>query len=349
MKLKKFLTAVLLLGSLASQAHDFTATVNGQRLCFEITNKTARTVAVTYDGSIADKKVPTVSGTVEIPAKIKHNDVVYNVKAIGRKAFANADRLKGIVIPAGVEEIGDFAFEDCDSLRSVVFPGNPVVFGQGVFFKCPEIADVTVGSDWKVLDLTMFRWSDRLAAINVPAKIEKIQGIKQLQHLERLTVDPNNGTFSSDNGMLYSKNGESLLVCPRARGGKIIVREGTVKIAPGALTDCVSVTWIDLPASLESVSFRETSRMKGLATIVLRNEKPILTGYLGDDGKFFFQLANPKAQLIVPANAKGAYVKSLATAPGEYSAHPGALPYPVSATELPSAKNIKGVKNFDKY
>ncbi len=274
MKLKHLILGPLMLAGVGAEAHDFTATVNGQRLFFEITNKSKKTVAVTFGGSIADRKVPELAGVVEIPAKVRHDNIVYEVTSIGQKAFADAHRLKGIVIPSGVESIGDFAFEDCDSLTSVVFPGKPVSLGQGVFFKCTAISDVTIGSDWKSVNFTMFRWSDRLTSITIPAKIEKIQGVKKLAALCRIQVDPNNARFSSDNGMLYSKDGSILYACPRACKGTVVVKGGTSKVLPGALTDCAGVTAIDLPATLESISFRETSRMKGLQTIILRGESP---------------------------------------------------------------------------
>lgn len=349
MKVRNILLGVLLSVGVGGYAHDFTATVNGQRLYFEITSKNKKTVAVTFNGSIADKKTPDIDGIVEIPAKIKHNNVVYDVNGIGQKAFANADRLKGIVIPSGVETIGDFAFEDCDSLKSVVFPGNPVTLGQGVFFKCPQISDVTIGSDWKNIDFTMFRWSDKLTSITIPAKIEKIQGIKKLVALKTISVDPNNKKFTSYDGMLYSKDGSTLFACPRAYTGKVKVNEGVTKILDGAFIDCLAITSLDLPSSILSISFRETSRMKNLENIILRSETPVITGYINGTGRFFFQLANPKTNLIVLSSAKDKYLSDLATIAGEYCESIGTVPYMVSLTELPNKKNLKGVKNFDKY
>lgn len=349
MNIRTLFLGALLLTGVGASAHDFTATVGGQRLYFEITDKTKKTAAVTYPGSIADKKAPALSGTVEIPAKVRHDNVVYTITAIGQKAFANADGLKGVVIPAGVETIGDFAFEDCDSLTSVVFPGNAVRLGQGVFFRCPAIADVTIGSDWKTIDLTMFRWSDSLDAIQIPAKIEKIQGIKVLKALTTISVDPNNAKFKSDNGMLYSKDGSTLLVCPRGVEGKVTVADGTTKVLDGALIECVGVKSIDLPASVCSISFRETSRMEDLETIILRSEAPFDTGYCNGEGKFFFQLANPEVELIVMSTAKDSYIARLATESGEYSDSIDAVPYLVKQSELPTKKSFKGVKNFDKY
>lgn len=349
MTLKNLLFGICLFAGIGAYAHDFSATVNGQRLYFDITNKAKKTVTVTYNGSIADKKEPELSGVVKIPAKVKHNNVVYEVNAINQKAFANANRLQGVVIPSGVATIGDFAFENCDSLASIVFPGNPVSLGQGVFFNCSAISNVTIGSDWKSIDFAMFRWSESLNSVNIPAKVEKIQGLKKLKHLTSITVDPNNSKFSSFDGMLYSRDGSIYYACPRAYNGKVVIKDGVVKVLSGSLIACVDITSIDIPASVQNISFRETSRMEKLELIVLRADKLIATGYFNGVGKFLFQLVAPKVQIVVPSSSKKIYEDALADKAGEYSESVDGVPYMVTQTELPTKKGIKGVKNFDKY
>lgn len=349
MKFKTAIAGVLLMAGFAANAHDFTATVDGQRLYFDITNKSKRTAAVTYNGSISEKTENNISGRVEIPSKVKHDNIVYEITAINPKAFAGAKQLKGIVIPFGVESIGDFAFEGCDSLSSVVFPGNPISLGQGVFFKCPTISDVTIGSDWKTIDFTMFRWSNNLTKINIPAKVEKVQGVKKLAHLKEITVDTNNEKFSANDGMLYSKDGKTLYACPRAYTENVKIQEGTEKVTPGALIDCLEVTYIDFPSSLKSLSFRETSRMENLATVVMRPSTPIETAYMGNNGTFLLQIANEKVSIVIPSSSKKAYESALATEGGEYSETSSGMPYIVTVQQMPTKKNYKAVKDFDKY
>lgn len=349
MKLKTLTLALSLSVGAMTYAHDFATTIDGQNLYFDITGKSRKTVAVTYEGSIADHKAPTLSGTVVIPSKVKHDGVTYQVTSIGAKAFANAHSLKGVVIPAGIEAIGDFAFENCDSLTAIVFPGNEVKRGQGVFFNCTAITDVTIGSDWTAIDLTMFRWSKELRTIHIPAKIAKISGFKKLNALTSITVDPNNANFSSAEGLLYSKDGSILYACPRAYEGKVSIKEGTKTVAVDALIDCENVTALDIPESVTAISFRETARMSKLEYIVMRASKPFTTAFFNNNAKFFFQLPKPDVSIIVPSKAKEKYDKVLPTKSGEYSNAIDSVPYTVELSELPTADNIKGVKNFKKY
>lgn len=348
MKYRNLFSALLIFSGCLAHAHDFSVTVSGQPYYFNITDKTKRTVEVTFKGDAANQQICTSKGVVEIPHSVKHSNVVYSVTGIGAKAFANAKELTGIIIPSGVTSIGDFAFEGCTALNSVVFPGNPVKLGEGVFFRCTVVSNVTFGSDWKTIDLSAFRWSESLDNVSIPAKTEKVQGFKKLRNLKSIAVDPNNKYFSSADGMLFSKDRKTLYACPRAYAGRLTVPDGVEKVLQGALIDCPDITSIVFPSSLTSVSFRETSRMKKLETIVMKSDTPIATGYFGDSGKFLFQLAN-SADIIVASKVKDAYVDMLATEVGEYCDAPGKIRYMVTASELPTKKNIKGVKNFNKY
>ncbi len=349
MKVRALLLAVsaMCVCILSARAYDFSATVDGNRLCFNITDKDKGIARVTYSGSIKEKRIPALRGVVRIPEKVKHNGVIYRISEIGPKAFANESGIKEVIMPDGIESIRDFAFEGCDSLSRITFPKNKVKFGEGVFFRCTGIENVNLGSEWAEVNLTMFRWSDTLDSIAIPANIGEIRGLEKLKGLRSVKVATDNKHFSSHEGMLYDKSGKTLYRCPRGYIGTAKVAEGTEKVAEGALIDCVGITSLDLPASLKSISFRETSRMNGLERIIMRGEKPLINAFLGEEGRFLFMLANRNTTIEVPSLSLAEYNRDLASEAGDYSLVPGGLPYRVTAEELPVKKNLKGVKELN--
>lgn len=358
MKRVAFLLSFLLLGCVTSLwAHDFVATgKNGQKLYFKITDARRLYVEVTYQGSITSVQPSAYSGEVTVPAKVKHNNKVYQVTGISRKAFSNAGELTGIILPSGLLSIGDFAFEGCTKLQKIVFPGNVVRFGEGVFFRCPSIAQVTLGSDWTSVNLKLFRWSDQLTSITIPAKLTSLQNLKSLKGLKTVEVDANNPNFASVDGLLYNKNKTILLGCPRAFTGAVKVAEGTTSVYWGALADCVGITSVDLPASLTSLSFREFARLDRLTTLVMRGEKPLMTAKSGNKEVFLLEVANPQqVELQVPKAVQKAYKNALCSEEGEYTEIPtnipegvspehAVIPLQVKATELLTKKQVKGKK-----
>ena len=349
---RKSIAAFLLLaGCSLVNAHVFTATVDGQKLFFNVKSKTNKTVEVTYCGSISDKKVSEAKGNLVIPTKVKHNNVVYSVVSIGAKSFSGATKLDGVTISSTVRSIGAFAFEGCTSLSKIIFPGGEVSFGEGVFFKCTSIRDISFGSDWKMADLSRFRWSDSITTIFIPAKIEKIQGLKSLKNLKSVSVDVNNARFSSHDGVLYNKNGKTLYGCPRSFTGSLKIKEGTEVVSKGALIDCPYINFIDFPSTIKSLSFRETSRMSQLETIIFRGDTPVITAYSGNDGKFVLQVPYTGVKIIVPSDSIKEYQSALVKDGGEFaeSTDANSTPYVVKANQMPKEGNIVGAKNFAKY
>lgn len=343
-------TALLIILSVMTlcrvSAHDFMITQNGQKIHFNITDSKKKTVEVTYGGSITDKESDKPKGKVEIPSMVQHNNVVYKVTAIGKKAFANATELTSIILPGGITTIDDFAFENCTQLTSVIMPGTQVTFGQGTFFRCIEIEHVTWGSDWTVIDLAVFRWANKIQEITIPAKVNKIYNINSLKGLKFVAVDNNNSQYSSLDGLIYTKDGNVLLACPLAYEGSIKVAGTATIIKAGAMIGCTGITSIDLPATMEKLSFREFSKMSRLESITFRNASPIITAKNNNGEVFVLQVANPDVKVTVPKVGLNDYKKALVQTEGEYfeNSPKAQTPYFVKANEMINKKNLKGVK-----
>lgn len=347
MKTIKILALIMIMTiGIVCKAHDFIVTLDGQKVYFNIVSNSKKTVEITYNGSIADNKPTYYEGELRIPSKIRYNGTTYSVVGIGPKAFAGADKLTGVDIPLGVVNIGDFAFESCTSLSKIIFPGNSVKFGQGVFFKCDKIQYVSFGSEWKEVDLKMFRWSDSLTSVNIPAKMEKISNSKSVKNLEGFAVDVNNSHYASVDGILYSKNMETLLSCPRAYNEEVVVASGVCSIAKDAFNDCNKVEIVDLPETIEKMSFRTFFRMSALKEIVLRNPNPIATAKTSGNEVFLLQVSNPEMVLQVLKSSKKAYKEAMNLQSGEYSDLEEDVPYYVETINMPKFVNLVTVRKF---
>ena len=347
MKLHRIITTgILLMTCGLAGAHDFALSIDGQKLFFNIRSTKAKTAEVTYQGSIAGDRGTGFRGDLVIPGKVRHEGQVYEIVGISAKAFSGNDRLTSVTMPAGIAYIGDFAFEGCTALKRIVFPGRPVKFGEGVFFRCADIRDITLGSDWTMVDLKAFRWSEGLEKVYIPAKLTSIHNMKSLKGLRTIEVDANNTAFSSIGGILYSKDNKTLYGCPRAYEGQVVIEPGTETITTGALIDCRSVTAVDIPETVKTLSFREFSRMNRLETLKFRGMVPLKTAVMDGKECFLLHLANPAVRIATPKKARKAYREALTLTPGEYKEIGGLVPFPVKENELPIYENVVGVKKF---
>lgn len=352
-KRKTIFGMMLALCAVGVRAHDFVSNVNGQTLYFAITDTLAKTAEVTYQGaSVNASAEKAYQGIIEIPVSVKVRGCSYRITGIGAKAFSNATHMEGIIIPSGLTQIGDFAFEGCTSLRKVVFPGNMVEFGDGVFFRCESIANVTLGSDWQRIDLNRFRWSKRIEELYMPAKMRVIRNMKSLKTLKRIEVDSNNPYYKSQNGMLYSHDGLTLLGVPRAYLDDVVVADGTEIITRGALADCLDVKNVELPASVTTLWFGEFARLTQLEVVAFHALEPLATASMQGTKVTALCTANEKVMIRVPKAGAKNWKKAIVKADGEYVAMEAsvqtqaqAVPMKVSAFALAGPKNIKGMKN----
>ncbi len=324
MKLTKklfFALACTLISSIAF-AHDFsTVTNDGKIFFFNVVNSKESQVEVTYEGSITSPVASQYIGELTIPRTVRYNNKVYTVTGIGSKAFYNATRLTSVTFPSEINTIGNFAFEKCVNLKRVVFSGRISKLGEGIFFGYTSISNVSLGSDWVAVNLKMFMWSDRLEEIYIPAKVSKLQNLKSLRSLKRINVDANNVHYKSIDGVLYSKDNSLLLGCPRAYRGALQVAMGCKSIYYGALIDCALINNIELPVTLQKLSYQEFSRMKELDYVVMHNLEPIATATIDGVSVFALQVTSRAPfKLVVPRKAFSQYKKSITSIGGEYTA-----------------------------
>lgn len=85
--------------------------------------------------------------------------------------------------------------------------------------------------------------------------------------LATVEVDDNNSLLTSVEGVLYSKDGKTLLYCPPGKAGDLIVPEGVTKISFLAFQECEKLTRISLPSTvteIDEAAFGGNSSLKVL-------------------------------------------------------------------------------------
>ena len=143
--MKKFLFFFLLLmGTMVSQAYDFSAVApTGQTLYYNINGTT---VTVTYPGSSSASPysgytAPT--GNLSIPETVTYNGTTYSVTSIGNRTFKGCSGLMSVTIPNSVTSIGNSAFYGCSGLTGVTIPNSVTSIGNQAFAYCSGLTEIT--------------------------------------------------------------------------------------------------------------------------------------------------------------------------------------------------------------
>lgn len=82
-------------------------------------------------------------GDIIIPDAVVFNEITYRVMSIGRRAFADCQRLTTINIPNSVTSIGERAFIWCFALDSITIPDSVKSIGWKAFSGC-SLTSITI-------------------------------------------------------------------------------------------------------------------------------------------------------------------------------------------------------------
>ncbi len=221
-----------------------------------------------------------------------------NIKSIGANAFNSCSNLKSVVLPDGLTEIGTSGFYKCSSLTSVNLPSSLLKIGDFAFY------------------------NTAVTTIEVPENTASIGNgpFSNCKSLSSITVDDNNQYFTSQDGVLFSKDMTRLINYPIGDGKSsynvpnevkvignnsmrnnptlisIVFNDGLEKIESSAFTSDVLKT-VNLPGSLTSMENQAFAACRNITEFSVAPEnqyfKAVDKMLLSKDGsKLIYGVAN---------------------------------------------------------
>lgn len=199
------------------------------------------------------------------------------VEYIGRNAFRNCQNLQSASLGEGLKKIDDGAFYGCEKLETVNIPESLEEMGSNVFGNCnaltiesvkcsasilgslptSKIRELTV-TDGDELDLRSFGSLQKLTFGG------SVKSILEAGYLPSSTEIHYNGTLSDwcateGIGYLFAENtNENSVIAwkeTQLSDGKLVIPEGTDKIANQAFMCFDGITEITIPASVKSIGY----------------------------------------------------------------------------------------------
>ncbi|MDR1725702.1 MAG: leucine-rich repeat protein [Bacteroidales bacterium] len=187
------------------------------------------------------------TGAIIIPA---------SVKMINGNAFIDCTKLTSVVIGDSVTEIGLAAFQGCNGLTAITIPNSVVTVGSMAFESCSGLIDVSIGKGVTSLGDLVFYGCTSLTIIN---------------------VDSNNNNYSSNEGILYNKIRDTLILCPQMKSGAITIPNTVLTIAYAAFAES-AITLVTMNDSLLTIGEFAFANCIGLTDVQIPN----LVNVIGD-------------------------------------------------------------------
>lgn len=203
-------------------------------------------------------------------------DVPNKIETIADQAFYMNSKLDKVTFPKTLRVIGEMAFSGCSKLTDVEFNKGLREIGEWAFNGC-KLKDVKLPSTVTYIGNSAFTPDEGFGRIELPKKLEKLgyaaftgprdnpfkQDVITIpekllitdQFLERILfekyeVDEKSENYTAVDGLLMSKNGQTLVSVPTLKEGDLVIPDGTLYINYTALEGCEKITDIYLPDSI---------------------------------------------------------------------------------------------------
>lgn len=282
-----------LLFPLSVLAHDFEA-INEDSVTIYYNKISDTECEVTYfENSAFSAKY---SGSINIPASVTFAGSTFNVSRIGNYAFCWCTSLSSVSIPSSVSSIDNYAFFDCTSLESISLPNSITSIGSCAFWGCSSLTAITLSNSLISIGSSAFSGCASLASIILPNSISLIEGavFYRCTSLTSISVDHANPNYSSQDGVLFSKDKTTLICYPGGKQGNytipnsissigemafaysirltsITIPNSVKEIGRGAFAGCTAISSVSIPNSISEISRGAFSGCSSLKSITIGN------------------------------------------------------------------------------
>ncbi len=273
------------------------------------------------------------TGTLTIPSQVVKNGTVYNVTAIGSKAFQDCTGIESVVMSDGLKTIGTLAFSNCSGLTDIVIPSSVTTIGKQAFLGCSSLKSVTLPESLNTIGGHAFRDCSSLTSLTLPESLTSIgeRGFYGCSKLSSLTIGQNvtsigEGAFwgcsklnsvqvvISDAAAFCSNQVMGLINTRSSRPVKLVNTEGQAitsftvpdavdAIGENAFINATGLTSVTIPSGVTAIGDNAFSGCSSLTTVNCDITTPLVI-----TENTFTNRSN--AVLYVPAGCRAAYLNA---------------------------------------
>ncbi|HNX29631.1 MAG TPA: leucine-rich repeat protein [Syntrophomonadaceae bacterium] len=219
-----------------------------------------------YKGVGGDVTVPSTLGEVKVTridsqafedcAGLTSIVVPNSVTSIGMDTFRGCNKLKKVTLPDTITSIGLDCFAECSSLSSINLPPGLSEIELGTFNGCSSLTDIAIPANVMTIEIDAFFNCTGLTAVTLPKSLSQIDpsAFRGCSNLTTFSIAGDNPSFTTTEGILYSKDKATLLVYPDGKiTGTVILADHVKSIGPTVFQAASNLKEIVFPSGLTSI------------------------------------------------------------------------------------------------
>lgn len=218
---------------------------------------------------------------VSVPQGIAHVVIPNGVTTIDDRVFENHKALESVAIPPSVEKIGRNVFNGCSKLTGIKitdlaawcrlsfdYDQNPLRFAHNLYLNGVLVSDMHIPRGVSSIHENAFRGCTSLTRVVIHGGVKTIGigAFADCGNLAKFEVDRANRHYKSEDGLLLTKDGQTLVEVP-AGLKTVAIPVGVVTIGDKAFLGCCNLTKLVIPDGVTSIggaAFRNCSGLSDL-------------------------------------------------------------------------------------
>lgn len=214
-----------------------------------------------------------------------------NVDTVGRCAFEGCSELQSVQLSKNTYRIGGWAFSDCSKLKKVRFTTGLSDIKSHAFLNCKKLKSFAIGKSLRHMGPDVFEGCESLTRVDLNKKNQHFTkdgkllldksgaimisaGLEESQIIKYL-VSQRDTVYSSKDGLLYSKDGKELLLCPKKKKGVVNIDDKVTYVHDDAFSGCKNITQINVGKKVWNFEFAMSEIPKHVK-IKISNKNPYL-------------------------------------------------------------------------
>ena len=206
------------------------------------------------------------------PAYSSQDGVLYNKGKTGLHTYPLGKAVSSFAIPNGVICIGEAAFFYCTDLASVTIPNSVTTIERWAFTDCHSLTNITIPNSVTTIGEWAFSETS-LTSVAIPNSVTAIgQNAFGCNSLTAINVDAVNTAYSSQDGVLYSKDKTVIQTYPPGKASSsFAIPNSVTAIGRWAFTSCSGLTSVTIPNSVTAIGDGAFDNCTGLTNVTIPN------------------------------------------------------------------------------
>ena len=179
------------------------------------------------------------------------------------------DQIKSVEIRSGITRIGMFAFPDCVNVMRIEIPYGVTSIGQGAL--SGRMEKITLPVSITKLETQALYGCQSLRQIDIPANVKELgRNVFPSHSLMEIHVSPNNPNFCDIEGVLFTKDGKSLICYPGFKIGTAYqIPDGVGTIKSSAFNCAIHLQHVGIPKGIKNIPYDAFGGCRYLVSIDL--------------------------------------------------------------------------------